>query len=594
MKKFEIPIKEYEKDLETKSAKGKKKEILDLFKHHNKLRSEEDFRVIKENLHFACREGNLELIKIYLNESIVNDSETLELKIDETNRTASISRIAYSTEKVIFPRTYQHGSSEYLITSMIGNGYDLRTLKFSEDSAVKTIYRNSLYLRLEEIYFPSSLKELKKGWCYGAKNLTKITISPKIDHFAFKNNKYLIGKSDENNDEFDILLFASRDIDEIVIPSSIKIISSYAFKDCDKLTKVEFETNSNLQIIESYAFDCYNLTEFKIPPNSNLQKIGKFSFCCFKIKEICFPESLKELKEGWCSDLLNLTKITISPKNDHFVYKDGKYLIGKSGENNNEFDILLFASRDINEIVIPSSIKIISSYAFQNCDKLTKVEFETNSYLQRIGNNAFSYSNIKEIVIPSKVSKISTEAFHECHNLTKVEIFPKSNLQKIGKNAFSYSNINRIFIPSKVSIICEEAFYNCAYLSSVEFEADSNLQTIENHSFSYTNINRIIIPPKVSKIGERAFAMCKYLNKIDFATNSNLQTIEKNAFCISKSKGIIIPPKLSKIGEQAFSILLQIIEISEDSILESIPLSAFSQDQDIIIMIPLSKKKLII
>ena len=131
-------------------------------------------------------------------------------------------------------------------------------------------------------------------------------------------------------------------------------------------------------------------------------------------------------------------------------------------------------------------------------------------------------------------------------------------------------------------------------MSSVEFEADSNLQTIENHSFSYTNINRIIIPPKVSKIGERAFAMCKYLNKIDFATNSNLQTIEKNAFCISKSKGIIIPPKLSKIGEQAFSILLQIIEISEDSILESIPLSAFSQDQDIIIMIPLSKKKLII
>ena len=61
-----------------------------------------------------------------------------------------------------------------------------------------------------------------------------------------KDDKYLIGKSDSNNDEFDNLLFVIRDIKEISIPSNIKIISSYAFENCYHLTKVEIETNSNL------------------------------------------------------------------------------------------------------------------------------------------------------------------------------------------------------------------------------------------------------------------------------------------------------------------------------------------------------------
>ena len=39
----------------------------------------------------------------------------------------------------------------------------------------------------------------------------------------------------------------------------------------------------------------------------------------------------------------------------------------KSDENNNEFEILLFASRYINEISIPSNIKIISIGAFLSC-----------------------------------------------------------------------------------------------------------------------------------------------------------------------------------------------------------------------------------
>ena len=49
-KMIEIPIIEYEEDMETESAREKKKEILDLFQNYNNLRSEEELKKDREQL----------------------------------------------------------------------------------------------------------------------------------------------------------------------------------------------------------------------------------------------------------------------------------------------------------------------------------------------------------------------------------------------------------------------------------------------------------------------------------------------------------------------------------------------------------------
>ena len=98
---------------------------------------------------------------------------------------------------------------------------------------------------------------------------------------------------------------------------------------------------------------------------------------------------MKELKKRWRNDTKNLTKIIISPSNNKFIFKDGKYLLSKSDEYKDEFDIFLFARRDINKISIPSNIKIISSGSFDNCQNLTKVEIPAVSKLQTIEEFAF-------------------------------------------------------------------------------------------------------------------------------------------------------------------------------------------------------------
>ena len=105
---IKIPIDKYEEDMDTESAKEKKQEILDLLQNYNNLRSEEEFEEVENKIHRACKEGDVELIKIYLGEKIENESKDLIFKIDKTNQTASLFKVNNNIEELIIPRTITH------------------------------------------------------------------------------------------------------------------------------------------------------------------------------------------------------------------------------------------------------------------------------------------------------------------------------------------------------------------------------------------------------------------------------------------------------------------------------------------------------
>ena len=112
----------------------------------------------------------------------------------------------------------------------------MSNISFVEDSAVKTIYSYALYhTEVREIDFPASLNELNEEWCCETFDLINII----NNYFVFKDNNYLLGKTDENEDEFDIFLFLRRDIREVSIPPNIKVISPYAFDRCRYLRAIE-------------------------------------------------------------------------------------------------------------------------------------------------------------------------------------------------------------------------------------------------------------------------------------------------------------------------------------------------------------------
>ena len=66
--------------------------------------------------------------------------------------------------------------------------------------------------------------------------------------------------------------------------------------------------------------------------------------------------------------------IIISPINDQFIFNDDKLLLGKTDPKDDEFDMILFASCEINKNYIPSNIKVISTYAFEFCINWREVE----------------------------------------------------------------------------------------------------------------------------------------------------------------------------------------------------------------------------
>ncbi|KAK8849921.1 hypothetical protein M9Y10_018512 [Tritrichomonas musculus] len=82
------------------------------------------------------------------------------------------------------------------------------------------------------------------------------------------------------------------------------------------------------------------------------------------------------------------------------------------------------------------------------------------------------------------------------------------------------------------------------------------------------------------------------LTKVEFASNSNLQAIEKFAFSQSSIKSISLPSNVSKIYENVYYYCteLQIIEIPEDSKLESFPSLNYIGSQKLIVMISSSFK----
>mgnify|MGYP001125455193 CR=1 FL=1 len=129
----------------------------------------------------------------------------------------------------------------------------------------------------------------------------------------------IIGKSTENDsNEFDAIIFARRDINNIVIPSFIRYIGKNSFSDCSDLQKIEFTVDSKLLSIEKSAFS--------------------FSF----LRDISIPESVENLEESWCKDLSYLTNVNLSPKNKNFKYLDDdhKIILSKSDKNEDIYKII--------------------------------------------------------------------------------------------------------------------------------------------------------------------------------------------------------------------------------------------------------------
>ena len=156
-----------------------------------------------------------------------------------------------------------------------------------------------------------------------------------------------------------------------------------------------------------------------------------------------------EFKECWCYNACKLNKMIISPNNKYLKCYDDKFILGR--KYTDDFDVLVFAPRNIENVIIPSFIKEIASSAFQSCMCIQKVGFSNDSNLIKIDNYAFDSAVFNNIVLPSTLRFICDYAFCRCTKLKKIDFLNDSELETIGKYAFNLCSI-RNFIKLRIPL----------------------------------------------------------------------------------------------------------------------------------------------
>ena len=240
-----------------------------------------------------------------------------------------------------------------------------------------------------------------------------------------------------------------RSLKSITIPASVETIAYGAFNNSDQKLVGGGEVDEETGTIGRDFTDTYSLTSVKFAEGSKLKILGDFAFFdCLNLKSITIPASVETVGEysfSLGSDTAfdktsSMTEINVSPDSKNFKSVDG-VLYTKDGKK------LVACPAGKTEIKFADGVTEIQQGAFQGCNQITSV------------------------TIPNTITKLPKDAFADCIKLNKV-ILPET-LTEIGKWAFQTTALTDITIPESVTVIDPQAF------------EDSLLKNINGVSGSY-------------------------------------------------------------------------------------------------------------
>jgi hypothetical protein len=414
---------------------------------------------------------------------------------------------------------------------------------------------------LTSITLPASVKDIGSLAFYGCYDLNSFSVASSNTRYASASG-VLLSKSQDT-----LFICPNAKQGNYTIPSNVKHISSSAFENCYNLTSVSFP--NSLISIGSYAFSyCSGISGNLIFPN-NLKKIetGAFYGCANINGYVSIPASLTDIGTYVFFKSNNISSFQVNTGNPDYASLDD-VLFSKNMDT-----LFICPPTKKGNYTLPTTVKLIGSYAFYNCTSLTgniNIPALTDyigyysfygctgisSFSANENNNWFAtengvlYSKNRDRLlccpstftgtfeIPSAVIYIDPGAFSNCTGITGKITLPK-NLNSIG----SY------------------AFYNCLSLEGFDVQT-------ENPTYSATDgilynkqadtllicpvykAGTLVLPASVRHIGLLAFDGCALLTQVYFP--SGLKSIGYSAFsnCIKMNR--LIFPQLDFIGGGAF------------------------------------------
>lgn len=477
-------------------------------------------------------------------------------------------------------------------TDAFYNCYALGTIIFEENSKLEEIGKSAFHgcTPMTSIKIPASVKTIGDRAFY---------YNWKLSSVVFEGNN-LVSIGDEAFYKTDALT-------NITIPASVESIGASAFESylpgegkqgIGGLKNITFAQGSNLKSIGSYAFyKCTNLKSISIP--QTVESIGDdvFTYC----------SSLSTYTDNGSNYLGN---------NDNkfmVLYKANKNATSFTFNPNTKFIHSSAFAKETNkttpaiqQIVIPSQIQSIGSYAFKDCSNLNDLTIENG--VERVGRNAFmNCSELSEITIPETVNQIGSMAFVGCQKLARLTVpfvgetyaydatndfeeitkaylgfwFGATHAEKDATIATSLGNFETLPASLKeieitvAKTLTQQTFINAVNLTTITL--DSQTTYIGERAFSGCSaLSEINGLSNVTAISANAFANCSALSSI---TLPNVSTISASCFAGCKElTSVSIPASVAKIDNKAFEncVKLQTVTLATDTLLESISDTAFN------------------
>ena len=227
---------------------------------------------------------------------------------------------------------------------------------------------------------------------------------------------------------------------------------------------------------------------------------------------------------------------------EYMVRQDGEFVITKYIGNDESVVIprkidgkaitvlgeTSFAGSSVISVIMPNTVKYISSGAFDSCKKLKDIQM--SSSLITIGLSAFSNcislsnidfsstalkgidvlafqgcTNLKGVTFPNTLVEIREKAFYECSALLEIDL-PQS-LTKIAGGAFAYcTSLKRVSISTKLDLTSfdEAIFHNVPALEQIIFK--EGREEITGYALFQTNASvEIIVPESVKRFSPLPF-----------------------------------------------------------------------------------------
>ena len=273
----------------------------------------------------------------------------------------------------------------------------------------------------------------------------------------------------------------------MTIPASVTEIGADAFCNCKKLAKVTFQRRGLLgKVVRKYLLG--RTGESPSDGDSQLRLVGSGAFsACTCLKVVDLPDSVEELGIGAFAGS-GLESFTV-PKALRTVHQgafykcehlrevqlnDGLEVLGSDERPNGMCLNGVFEESGLENIKLPSTLKVVEANTFAKCSDLKSVEFSEG--LERIEPGAFLRSGLESVTFPQSLRVLEQATFAMCGSLKTVVL--NEGLETLGTDkyntngemyygAFSCSAVQNVHLPSTLKRIEYSAFKGCTDLKEL-------------------------------------------------------------------------------------------------------------------------------